>query len=164
MHDIQADCIIVSSKFTIDKTLQSLDNSEWLLIKEWIFSEKAHPNFPLYVYQKDAPGETTIICYTHVKEVLPPDDSWGVVQVGATILGQGADEEHRTPPRFNAHWIVQVGDYYYDPSYGTPKISLKDYENSAIEGFHHPATNYCRKNDAAVPDLVYMTNPSNNLE
>ena len=60
----------------------------------------------------------------------------GIAIPGKILPGQG---NSNTPPEFNGHWITCVESYYYDPSYGTEKISIfapEGYENSAFSGFY----------------------------
>lgn len=76
--------------------------------------------------------------------------------VPAGILpGQG---NPTTPKAFNAHWITKVGDAYYDPSYGTPKISAQnpaDYENAAFAGYKAPGLSSAVRANPAECDVVF---------
>ena len=64
------------------------------------------------------------------------------------IPGQGNAEP---PAAFNGHCITEADGYYFDPSYGTPKIGgsnkEKLYEDSSIDGFEDGTGQWCRKNN-----------------
>lgn len=78
------------------------------------------------------------------------------------IPGQGNPEP---PPAFNMHWITEACGYYFDPSYGTPKVGgtnkEKVYEDSSIDGYVESSKDWCRKNDVSIvsnSEMIYETN------
>ena len=76
--------------------------------------------------------------------------------VPAGILpGQG---NPTTPKEFNAHWITKANEFYYDPSYGTQKISAQnpaDYENAAFAGYKAPGLSSAVRANPAECDVVF---------
>lgn len=76
--------------------------------------------------------------------------------VPAGILpGQG---NPTTPKEFNAHWITKANEFYYDPSYGTQKISAQnpaDYENAAFAGYNAPGLSPAVRANPEECDVVF---------
>ena len=104
-----------------------------VLVKDWEFDNNpsAGGNHPYYVYAEARP--------------IPG------------IPAQGNDDP---PYAFNAHWITRYNNTYYDPSYGTPKVTGQDrdilYENASFDGYGNLGVTRARKNDPVLNEVTYV--------
>ena len=127
------------------------------MVKNWDFGAPLSPapTQTLYEWAGDPPVQARAVDYAYImaSDALPAPE--GTAVPAGILPGQG---NPTTPKAFNAHWITKVGDAYYDPSYGTLKISAQnpaDYENAAFAGYKAPGLSSAVRANPAECDVVF---------
>lgn len=107
-----------------------------ILVKDWLFY--------------DPPSGTGTYAYVIGIDAI---DQYGVP-------GQGNPDP---PGGFNGHWITLYNNQFYDPSYGSTKVTGVDknkmYEDAALAGYGNLIGTSSRKNDTStnsVSELDYQ--------
>jgi hypothetical protein len=98
------------------------------------------------------------ICVKNWQFVDPPSGSGQHPYIVGTdafdLIGVEAQGNTNPPGWFNGHWITLCNDAYYDPSYGTPKVSGSDknktYEDGSLAGYVDSNGTRVRKNNVAI--------------
>ncbi len=128
-------------------------NTEYVMVKTWNFGTSSETHKKVVFWS--GTSETSEEEYTHVANEAATVVAPGIAVPGAIMAGQG---NSNTPPSFNGHWITMSCGYYYDPSYGSNKVSTAngaDYENSAFSGFYtNDSDSYGRINPVGL-DVTY---------
>lgn len=131
----------------------SWGNFEYVMVKTWNFGTPSATLKKIVFWSETS--ETSEEEYTHVANESVSAVAQGLAVPGVIMAGQGNSD---TPSSFNGHWITMSCGYYYDPSYGSTKVSTMnsaDYENSAFSGFYtHDNDSYARMNLAGL-DVTY---------
>ena len=122
------------------------EQEESVLVKNWIFGNVISKVLKSCRIEGDE--NSSSVEYTHIADFEGEEVLDGIAIPENILPGQG---NSNTPPEFNGHWITCVESYYYDPSYGTEKVSIstpEGYENNAFSGFYTAdgATYLCRIN------------------
>lgn len=154
LQGIDANRVSVRSKFSADSAGLS---TEGVMVKNWDFGAPLSPapTQTLYEWAGDPPVQARVVDCAYIMASDAPPAPEGTAVPAGILPGQG---NPTTPEAFNAHWITKVGDAYYDPSYGTPKISAQnpaDYENAAFAGYKAPGLSSAVRANPAECDVVF---------
>ena len=154
LQGIAAHRVSVWSKFS---AVPAGLSKEGVMVKNWDFGAllSPAPTQTLYEWAGDPPVQARVVDYAYIMASDAPPAPEGTAVPAGILPGQG---NPTTPEAFNAHWITKVGDTYYDPSYGTPKISAQnpaDYENAAFAGYKAPGLSSAVRANPAECDVVF---------
>ena len=155
LQGIAAHRISVRSKFSADSAGLS---TESVMVKNWDFGAPLFPapTLTLYEWAGESPAQSRAVTYAYIEDSVAPPAPEGTAVPAGILPGQG---NPTTPKEFNAHWITKANGFYYDPSYGTQKISAQnpaDYENAAFAGYNAPgASSFVRANPEEC-DVVFV--------
>lgn len=155
LQGIAAHRVSVWSKFSADSAGLS---TESVMVKNWDFGAPLFPAPTLTLYERagESPAQSRAVTYAYIEDSVAPPAPEGTAVPAGILPGQG---NPTTPKEFNAHWITKANGFYYDPSYGTQKISAQnpaDYENAAFAGYNAPgASSFVRANPEEC-DVVFV--------
>lgn len=154
LQGIAAHRISVRSKFSADP---AGSGKEGVMVKNWDFGAPLFPAPTLTLYERAgaSPVQSRAVAYAYIMDFAAPPAPEGTAVPAGILPGQG---NPTTPEAFNAHWITKANGFFYDPSYGTQKISAQnhaDYENAAFAGYNAPgASSFVRANPEEC-DVVF---------
>lgn len=155
LQGIAAHRVSVRSKFSADPAGLS---KEGVMVKNWDFGAPLFPAPTQTLYERagESPVQSRAVTYAYIEDSVAPPAPEGTAVPAGILPGQG---NPTTPKEFNAHWITKANGFYYDPSYGTQKISAQnpaDYENAAFAGYNAPgASSFVRANPEEC-DVVFV--------
>lgn|GEM_PF-3143480 len=116
-------------------TLSPRNRGEKMLIKEWKFNGSGSSGNAAYPYV-NRPSVINTYNMTSANRIGEGRYGWlGTPEVEERpgVAGQGNPNPYS---EFDQHFILRVGNTYYDPSYGRKYESLRQWEEESVAGFY----------------------------